>query len=142
MSIVEATATTAAKVRAIRIGSALPLRTVRGTLAELAAIAELAATEPAANDTRTDLDRAWLRVYVRERPRAGLREDVQALLPRALEVRLDPQMLPEPAPAARPVAQTGHSPRDLFADYLAAKGIADPAVAALFNRLYEEVASP
>jgi exonuclease SbcD len=136
VSIVEATATTAAKVRTIRIGSALPLRTVRGTLAELATIAE-----QAANDTRTDLDRAWLRVYVRERPRAGLREDVQALLPRALEVRLDPQLVPEPAPTARPVAQAGHSPRDLFADYLGAKGIADEAVAALFNRLYEEVAS-
>jgi exonuclease SbcD len=136
VSIVDTTATTAAKVRPIRIGSALPLRTVRGTLADLAALAELAA-----NDAGTDLDRAWLRVYVRERARAGLREDVQALLPRALEVRLDPQLVPEPAPMARPVAQAGHSPRDLFADYLAAKGIADDPVAALFNRLYEEVAS-
>jgi exonuclease SbcD len=136
VSIVDTTATTAAKVRPIRIGSALPLRTVRGTLTELAALAELAA-----NDAGTDLDRAWLRVYVRERARAGLREDVQALLPRALEVRLDPQLVPEPAPTARPVAQAGHSPRDLFADYLAAKGIADDPVAALFNRLYEEVAS-
>jgi DNA repair protein SbcD/Mre11 len=132
VSIVEVSATTAAKVRPVRIGSALPLRTVRGTLPELADLAE----------TGTDLDRAWLRVYVRERPRAGLREDVQALLPRALEVRLDPQLIPERDQPAEPAARAGHSPRDLFAEYLQAKGIADDAVAALFNRLYEEVAAP
>jgi exonuclease SbcD len=123
VSIVEVTATTPARVRAVPIAAAVPLRTVRGTLAQLAALP-------------TD-DRAWLRVYVQEAPRAGLREDVQALLPRALEVRIDPRVLPTLAPAA--VTRAGRSPRELFSEYLAAKGIGDEAVADLFNRLYEEV---
>ena len=44
---------------------------------------------------------AWLRVFVREPPRAGLREEVQELLPRALEVRIDPELLPAPGTGAR-----------------------------------------
>ena len=63
---------------------------MRGTLAELAAL------RPPA--TR------WLRVYVREPPRAGLREEVQALLPQALEVRIDPEMLPDAGAPSRPRA--------------------------------------
>jgi exonuclease SbcD len=125
VSIVEASATTAARVREVPIAAAVPLRTVRGTLAELATVAE-----------RTD-DRGWLRVYVRETPRAGLREEVQALLPRALEVRIDPQLLPRLEPTA--TSRTGQSPRELFGEYLSAKGIDDIAVAEMFNRLYEEV---
>ena len=51
---------------------------------------------------RSTTGEAWLRVYVREPPRAGLREEVQELLPRALEVRIDPEMLPRrPAPRGR-----------------------------------------
>jgi exonuclease SbcD len=133
VSIVEVTATRAAKVRALPIGAAVPLRTVRGTLAELS---RLDAADGAATSS------AWLRVYVREKPRAGLKEDVQALLPRALEVRIDPQVLPDLDPATRPATYTGRSPRELFAEYLTAKGVADDAVGALFDRLYEEVTSP
>jgi exonuclease SbcD len=125
VSIVEVTATTAARVREVPITAALPLRTVRGPLVELATVAE-----------RAD-ERGWLRVYVRETPRAGLREEVQALLPRALEVRIDPQALPRLEPTT--TSRTGHSPRELFGEYLAAKGIDDEAVADLFNHLYEEV---
>src|SRR6185503_14438391 len=123
VSIVEVTARTAARVRAVPIAAALPLRTVRGTLAELAA------TKMPEN--------AWLRVYVREQQRAGLREEVQALLPRALEVRLDPQMLADTVPAERSSQRAGRSPAELFADYLTAGGVADEAVNALFGRLYE-----
>src|SRR5690606_36068167 len=75
VSIVEVTAAKAARVRPIPITAAVPLRTVRGTLAGLARLADGIP------------ENAWLRVYVREKPRAGLKEDVQALLPRALEVR-------------------------------------------------------
>jgi DNA repair protein SbcD/Mre11 len=126
VSIVELTARTAAKVRPVPIASAVPLRTVRGSLAELAALS-------------VD-EQAWLRVYVREQPRAGLKEDVQDLLPRALEVRIDLPDLPDTAPAAVRSAE-GRSPRELFAEYLGAKGVADEAVGALFNELYEEVLS-
>ena len=125
VSIVEVTASTAARVRDVPVTAAVPLRTVRGTLAELSAV-------------KPD-ERAWLRVYVRETPRAGLREEVQALLPRALEVRIDPQLLPRLEPTT--TTRTGHSPRELFGEYLTAKGVDDEPVVELFNRLYEEVTS-
>jgi exonuclease SbcD len=125
VSIVEVTADTAARVRPVPLRAAATLRTVRGTLAELTALAD-------------GVGDAWLRVIVRERPRAGLREDVQALLPRALEVRIDPELLPAPAVVA-PVARVGRSAPALFGEYLDAKGVADPAVADLFAELYEEV---
>jgi DNA repair protein SbcD/Mre11 len=126
VSIVDVTAATSAKVRPVPIAAAVPLRTVRGTLKELAA---------------ADPGQGWLRVIVKERPRAGLREDVQELLPRALEIRIDPSQLPEIDPARPVVATAGRSPRELFADYLAATGVADEALSALFNRLHEEVST-
>jgi exonuclease SbcD len=129
VSIVDLSADTAARVRAVPLTAAVALRTVRGTLAELTAVA--------ADHER--LAGAWLRVYVRERPRAGLREEVQGLLPRALEVRIDPEILPSATPRTAPVARVGRSAPELFAEYLDAKGVADPAVADLFGRLYEEV---
>jgi len=125
VSIVDASARTAAKVRDVPITSAVPLRTLRGCLAELAA----ATVDPA----------AWLRVYVREMPRAGLKEEVQALLPRALEVRIDPRELPPLEPGTPLVARTGRSPGELFGEYLSARGVGDDAVGALFNRLHDDV---
>lgn len=127
VSIVEATARGAAKMRAVPITSAVPLRTLRGSLAELTA---------AAVD-----ERAWLRVYVREKPRAGLKEDVQALLPRALEVRIDTDALPQRDPAQNPATRAGRSPNELFGEYLTARGVADEAVGSLFNELHDEVVS-
>lgn len=124
ISIIEVTKDTAAKVREVPITAATPLRTVRGTLAELEQLGP---------------DDAWLRVFVREAPRAGLREEVQALLPTALEVRIDPQMLPETATDRPAQARAGRSPTDLFAEYLTTRGHADEATLALFGRLYEEV---
>ncbi|HET8661348.1 MAG TPA: exonuclease SbcCD subunit D [Micromonosporaceae bacterium] len=126
VSIVEVTADTPAKVREVPVSAATPLRTVRGGLAELSTV---------------DAGEAWLRVYVREQPRAGLREEVQALLPRALEVRIDPQLL-EPAKGnGRAAQRSGRSPRDLFGDYLTGRGHDDGAVRALFDRLYDEVST-
>jgi len=83
---------------------------------------------------------AWLRVFVREAPRAGLREEVQDLLPGALEVRVDPDMVPD-ASATRGARRAGRSPRELFGDYLDSRGHADDGVRVLFDRLYEDVSS-
>jgi exonuclease SbcD len=127
VTIVEVTARTAAKVREVPVTAATALRTVRGTLDELAAL-----TAP---------PDAWLRVYVRETPRAGLREEVQELLPRALEVRIDPDLLASRAGGARTPQRAGRSPRDLFGDYLDSRGHADDGVRDLFNELLEEVES-
>ena len=123
VTIVEVTATTTAKVRAVPVTAGTPLRTVRGTLDELAAI---------------DDSDAWLRVYVRETPRAGLREEVQELLPRALEVRVDPELLAAAGPP-RTAQRAGRSPRDLFGDYLDSRGHTDDDVRDLFHQLLEEV---
>ncbi|MEV1286407.1 exonuclease SbcCD subunit D [Micromonospora sp. NPDC049679] len=126
VAIVEVTATTAARMRDVPVTAATPLRTVRGTLDELAANAH---------------PEAWLRVFVREAPRAGLREEVQALLPRALEVRIDPEMVPSTNAGSRSAQRAGRSPRELFADYLEQRGHADDGVRGLFDTLYEEVSS-
>jgi exonuclease SbcD len=137
VTIVEVAAQATAKVREVPISAAVPLRTVRGTVAELAALAEpdSGAGEPA--------DGAWLRVFVREPPRAGLREEVQDLLPRALEVRIDPDVLPDRAGGGtgRPAARAGRSAGELFSEYLSARGHEDEAVLALFQELHGEVSA-
>ncbi|SCG34728.1 exonuclease SbcCD subunit D [Micromonospora inositola] len=124
VTIVEVTARTAARIREVPVPGATPLRTVRGTLAQLA---EIEAPE------------GWLRVYVREQPRAGLREEVQELLPGALEIRIDPELVPAPGSGTRTAQRAGRSPRELFADYLGSRGHADEGVQELFDELLEEV---
>ncbi|MGS2614454.1 exonuclease SbcCD subunit D [Micromonospora sp. LZ34] len=124
VTLVEVTATTAAQIREVPVAAATPLRTVRGTLAQLAEI---------------DAPEGWLRVYVREQPRAGLREEVQELLPRALEIRIDPELVPAPGSGTRVAQRAGRSPRELFADYLSSRGHVDDGVRELFDELLEEV---
>jgi exonuclease SbcD len=124
VSIVDVTATTSAKVREVPITAGTPLRTVRGTVDELSTL---------------DTGDAWLRVYVAEPPRAGLREEVQALLPKALEVRIDPAVLGETATGKPPAQRAGRSPGELFTEYLTRRGHCDGATVALFHRLLEEV---
>ena len=124
VTMVEVTASTAARVREVPVTAASALRTVRGTLAQLAEI---------------EAPDAWLRVYVREQPRAGLREEIQELLPRALEIRIDPELLAAPGSGARIAQRSGRSPRELFADYLDSRGHADEGVRELFDELFEEV---
>jgi DNA repair protein SbcD/Mre11 len=128
VSIVEVAPASTAKARHVPVTAAVPLRTVRGTLDQLAELADLAGD-------------AWLRVYVRERPRAGLRERVQEVLPRALEVRIDPELLTEAGRDAAPATRAGRSPAELFAEYLESRGHADEQVRALFAELYDEVSS-
>ncbi|NYF57771.1 exonuclease SbcCD subunit D [Micromonospora purpureochromogenes] len=124
VTLVEVTAQTAAQIREVPVPAAVPLRTVRGTLAELA---ELTPPE------------GWLRVFVREQPRAGLREEVQELLPRALEIRIDPELVAAPGSGTRVAQRAGRSPRELFADYLDSRGHDDDGVRELFDELFEEV---
>ncbi len=124
--IVEASAGAPARVREVAVASARTLRTIRGTLEELTALAD-------------SVGDAWLRVFIREHPRAGLREEVQALLPGALEVRIDPELLAATTGNDQRVSRAGRGARQLFGDYLAESGHQDPAVAELFDRLHEEV---
>jgi exonuclease SbcD len=125
VAIIDVSTDKAAHVRDVPVTSALTLRTVRGTLEQLATV---------------NLPDAWLRVLVRETPRPGLREDVQELLPNALEVRIDPDMLPSRS-GARSAERAGRSPRELFGDYLDSRGNAEEGVRELFDALYDEVSS-
>jgi exonuclease SbcD len=125
VAVVDVSAEKAAKVRDVPVTSAKTLRTVRGSLEQLATV---------------NLPDAWLRVFVRETPRVGLREDVQELLPHALEVRIDPDMVPDRA-GERMAQRAGRSPRQLFGDYLDNRGTAEEGVRELFDELYDEVST-
>jgi DNA repair protein SbcD/Mre11 len=124
--LVEATPTTPARVTEIPITAGRRLRTVHGTVAELAAVRE---------SVGDDL----LRVWVRERARAGLREEVTELLPNALEVRIDPEFA-APVNGSRPSgAAADRSPGELFHEYLGTRSVDDRRVEELFARLHDQV---
>ena len=53
----------------------------------------------------------YLRVYLREPTRAGLRDDTVAILPNALEVRIDPEFAPQPDQAAQGPARLARRER-------------------------------
>jgi exonuclease SbcD len=124
--VVEATPDTPARITEVPITSARTLRTLRGTLAELAV--QASTVDP------DDL----VKVVVAEPARAGLREDVQELLPGALEVHVARS---EAAGTAKTPdrARTDRAPAELLRDYLAIREVSDPRVEALFATLHEQV---
>jgi exonuclease SbcD len=113
-----------AKVQPIALESGWRLRTVRGTLEELRAVA-------------ADAGDAWLRVFVQERARAGLADDVREMLPNAIDVRVEHEATGgrrEPS-TTRTAARTAH---ELFVDYLDTSGHArDERLLALFDELHD-----
>jgi exonuclease SbcD len=124
--LVEATPGARAVVQPVPLTTPERLLTVRGTLAEL-------------TDQAATFGDAWLRVFVRAAPRAGLADEVRVALPRALDVRLD-------APADRDTddkpgrsTRTGRSPHDLFGEFLRERGVDDERLVALFDTLLDEV---
>ncbi|MGH3191437.1 MAG: exonuclease SbcCD subunit D [Streptosporangiaceae bacterium] len=124
--VVEARPSVPARVTDIPIVSGRRLRTVRGTLPELQAQAASFGDD-------------YLRVWLREPTRAGLRDDTAALLPNALEVRIDPAFA-APSRTERPAeAHAARSPGQLFGDYCASVPVEDTRVAGLFGELYDEV---
>jgi exonuclease SbcD len=125
--LVEASPNTPAHVTDIPITAGRRLRTVRGTVAQLKAAAESYGDD-------------YLRVYVQEPSRAGLRDEVIELLPNTLEVRIDPEFA---APTARPAPadKSDKSPIELFDEFCAERQIVDPRLDALFAQLLDEVTS-
>lgn len=122
--VVEAEPDGPAAVRRLPLRSGRRLRTLRGTLADL---------EAAAGTTGDD----FLRVFVTEPARVGLADDVRQLFPEAVDVRV---VTAEAAsePAAEGSHRTGRTPHELFTEYLAAGGVADPRLEQLFARLLDE----
>jgi len=125
--LVEAAPGLPAKVTDIPITAGRRLRTLRGSVAEIAALADQVGED-------------YLRVWVCEPSRAGLRDEVLDLLPNALEVRIDPEFA-APVSGSRPATGPGveRTPGELFADFLATRAVADPRVEALFARLHDKV---
>jgi len=115
-------------VREVPVRAARRLQTVHGSLEELEA-------------TAGGLDDAWLRVVVAEKPRAGLAEAVREILPGALQVDIDERFRPTTATRRRGGEDTVgmRSSRELFRAYLTTTGRSDERVAALFDRLHDEV---
>ena len=124
--VVEAGPGEAAVVRDVPLVAGRPLRVLRGTLAEL--------------ETEATDDDAWLKVIVEEAPRAGLADAVRDRFPNAVDVCVAAPSTDGQAPRpATSVAQ--RSPTDLFADFLANRGIEDPELARLFVDVLDEAQS-
>jgi exonuclease SbcD len=124
--LVEASPSTPARVTDVPISSGRRLRTVRGTLSELEARA-------------ASFGEDYLRVWLREPTRAGLRDDAVAILPNAIEVRIDPEFAAPSRPDRPDVASALRTPGQLFAEYCASAQVEDTRVAALFGQLHDEV---
>jgi exonuclease SbcD len=116
----------AARVTAVHLRLGAVLRTIRGTYAEL---------EAGAADTGA----AFLRVFVQEPPRPGLADDVRALLPNAVQVRVTGDTVNGSDDREHRVARSGAAPRELFVQYLEGSGVArDKRLLALFDELLDE----
>lgn len=123
--LVEASPSAPAAITEIPLTAGRRLRTVKGTVAGLAAAADSFGDD-------------YLRVYVQEPTRAGLRDEVVALLPDALEVRIDPEFAAPPARSA-PSDRSNRTPIELFGDFCRERLIDDPRVDALFVQLLDEL---
>lgn len=100
------------------------LHTLTGTLAEV-------------TRAGADLGRDWARVVLREKARAGLRNEVLDAVPNTLEVRIHPDFAGTRERV--PVDHGARTPAELFADYLTQQGTADPRVSALFADLSDDI---
>ena len=124
--LVQASPSTPARITDLAVTAGRRLRTVHGTVDEIVARAE-------------EFGDNYLRVYIREPARAGLREEVTDALPNALEVRIEFAVsIAERQPTTD---HRDRSPAELFADFCTARNVADPKVQALFERLHDEVTS-
>jgi exonuclease SbcD len=124
--VVDAAPGTPARVRRVGLAAPRRLRTITGTVAELA----VAGVE--AGD-------ALLRCVVTEPARAGLGDEVRALLPNAVDIQVAPptEATPEPRPS-----RAGRTTTELFHQYLTERNVDDPAVEALFAELLDAATSP
>jgi exonuclease SbcD len=123
--VVEAHPGTPATIDEIPLRSGRKLRTIEGTMTQLAALA---------GTTGDD----FLRVRVKGKSRSGLGDEIRALFPEAVKIIVETETETE-TPATSP-ERAGLSPQELFSRYLADKEIEDEALVALFSELYEECA--
>lgn len=119
VNLVEAHLGVPAKVTVLPLTGGRPLRTVRGTLADVAAVAP-------------ELADCWVRVELRETARAGLADEVRELIPNAVDVSVvDPERMPAKVRESR----ANKSPRELFEAFCASRDHHDERVLRLFDEL-------
>ncbi len=127
VNLVEAHAGVPAKVTPLFLANGRPLRTVRGTLDDLRAVAD-------------ELTDCWVRVHLREPARAGIADEVRALVPTVVDVVAAP---PERAGTDAPrVSRSGRSPQELFEIFCREREHTDPRTRALFAELLEHAYAP
>jgi DNA repair protein SbcD/Mre11 len=126
--LVEATPTTPAQIADLPIAAGRRLRTVTGTVAELAARAD-------------EYGDDYLRVFIREPYRAGLTDEVRAALPNVLVVRIDEGFAAPVHKAASATSRRGITPAELFAAFCTERLIDDPRLAALFGELHDDLSA-
>jgi exonuclease SbcD len=125
--LIEAAPGRPAAVRAVPVTAGRNLRTLRGTLGELEALAGVAGED-------------HVRVVVVGQARAGLAEQVREWFPDAVEVTVEVPEGAHPTDGAA-APRLGRSPVELFGEYLTERGASDERVAGLFADLYDEVST-
>ncbi len=116
-------------VRAVRLTAGRRLRTITGSFDELMSGAE-----------RAD-DDDWLRLIVRDAPRAGLAAELRECYgERAVDIRIESTGID--APQRRLADQHARSPVELFDEFLADRGESDPRVRSLFGELLDDALEP
>ncbi len=130
VNIVDVSPGLPAKVAAVALSAGRSLRTIVGTLSELA---DLVGTSLVSD---TGQGPPWLRVRVREATRPGLADEVRELLgPGVVDVVVE-----HDGPIASPrVRRDGRSPQQLFAEFLSDRAIEDSRLQAGFSQLLEDV---
>lgn len=121
--VVEAEPGLPAIVTPHRLQGGRRLRTLRGTLAEIEAMAPQVGGD-------------YLRVELDESARAGLAEQVRSILPEAVEVRL---VAPAAAGETDYPRRLGRDPGELFREYLQVRKVDDRRLEVLFDELAAEV---
>jgi exonuclease SbcD len=123
--LVDASPSTPAVITEVPLTSGRRLRTIRGTVADLTADASSYGDD-------------YLRIYVQEPTRAGLRDEVVEMLPNTLEVRIDPEFA---APQARPAPpdRSNKSSIELFDEFCDERQIDDQRIKTLFAQLLDEL---
>jgi exonuclease SbcD len=120
--VVEAAPGKPASVVEIPIQSGARLVQLRGTLEQVQAMS-------------SEVEDAYVKVLLEEKPRAGLNEEVRAAIPGTVDVIIS---RPEEGRPRERVARAGRAPVELLATYLESKGVDDQEVLDLFRELEQE----
>jgi exonuclease SbcD len=123
--VVEATAGVPARVRQVKLEGGRRLRTLKGTLEQLAAHADSAGD-------------GYLRLVLTQPARAGLADEARAIFPNAVDVRIADEEAEQREGIEESLESVRGSPAELFRQYLAEKNIDDARVVALFDALLDE----